>query len=97
MTISYDRLPEHMRDAARRYIEDRIAPGGFLTAVLENNLAEAFGRADRINSKHIGDWVHWLYWDIPSEAWGSPEAVGTWLQGDGALIAPSEGGLHGGA
>jgi hypothetical protein len=72
-------LPEHMRDGARRYIEDRILPGGFMTAVLENNLVDAYQKADTVNLARMKDWVMWLYWECPRAAWGSPLRVKTWL------------------
>lgn len=83
MIIKYDRLPEHMQDGARLYIERGIEPGGFLTAVLENNLTAAFGRADGTNKLRMQDWVEWLYWDIPSPAWGSKEKVTQWIANRG--------------
>ena len=78
----YDRLPEHMRGVMQRYIENKIPPGGFLTAVLENDLAGAFGRADHINRHRIYDIVSFLYNEAPRACWGSPEAVTKWLGED---------------
>ena len=80
MTTNYDRLPEHMRDGARLYIEQGIAPGGFLTAVLCNDLAGAASRADGVNQRYLFDWAQWLYNEIPSEAWGSEDTVNTWMK-----------------
>jgi hypothetical protein len=65
----YTMLPEHMREGARLYVEEGLDPGGFLRAVLENNLTESFARADGIDLAHIADWVEWLYWQIPAPAW----------------------------
>lgn len=79
--INYARLPAHMRDGAQRYVEDHIEPGGFMTAVLENNLTEAYNRADSTNLACMKDWVMWLYWDCPRNAWGSPAKVKAWLKG----------------
>lgn len=71
-------LPEHMHGAMLRWIEHGISPGGFLTAVLENNLREAVARADMINIRRLSDYVRYLYNDAPSGCWGSPEAVRAW-------------------
>ena len=77
--LNYNLLPEHMRDTAQRYIEDKISPGGFFTAVLENKLFEALGRADDINRARIYDIVGFLYNEAPATCWGSPEKVRSWL------------------
>lgn len=34
-------IPEHTKAALDRYVNDRIPPGGFLTAVLTNDLTGA--------------------------------------------------------
>ena len=38
-------ISSHMMGAIQRYIDHGIPPGHFLTAVIENNLCEACGRA----------------------------------------------------
>lgn len=72
-------ISEHMMDALQRYIRDRIPPGGFLMAVLENNLASAVGRADLINRRNLPAFAAYLYNNAPSDCWGSPEKVAKWL------------------
>ena len=79
------KIPEHMRDAMRRWIERGIPGGSFLNAVLSNNLSGAFGRADDINRAAIGDYVSFLYWDAPSGCWGSPEKVKEWAAHGGLI------------
>ena len=81
--IDYSKLPDHMQDGAKRYIEDRIPPGGFLYAVLCNNLVEAFGHADSTNQACMQQWAQWLYWECPRAVWGSPAKVDAWLAGRG--------------
>lgn len=53
-TVSYDSLPAHMQDGMKRYIEDRIAPGGFAIAVLMNDFVNAATKADSINRQALG-------------------------------------------
>ncbi len=77
--IAYDRLPEHMRDPARRYVENGEPVGSFLRAVLENRFAQALGRADTENRAAISAWASWLHNDVPMDAWGSPEKVTAWI------------------
>ena len=78
-------LPAHMQDSARLYIEHGQPPGDFLRAVLENNLIEAFARADDENVRGMRAWVQWLYMDVPHSAWGSREIVNTWIAQGGLM------------
>ena len=85
MTINHtELLPSHMVGAMQRYIENRLHPGSFLTAVLSNDLADAVGRADDINRDRISDIVTWLYNYAPSGCWGNPDKVASWLSGEQA-------------
>jgi hypothetical protein len=77
--VDYSILPEHMRDVARGYVERGYPPGGFLRAVLANDLVGAFGRADGPNAHCMGDWATWLFNEAPSACWGSSEKVTAWL------------------
>lgn len=80
---SYDRLPQHMRPGARRYIEQGIPPGGFLIAVLKNDFRTAAMKADRINKNSFRAWADWLVYEAPREAWGSEENVRNWIEKGG--------------
>jgi hypothetical protein len=73
-------IPEHMMEAIRRYIDHGIEPGGFLTAVICNDLKEAVGRADAQNVRLLVDYVRFFYNDAPSPCWGSPETMRAWLR-----------------
>ena len=72
-------IPPHMIGAIKRYIVNGIQPGSFLTAVLSNDLKEAFARADSENSAAMQGWVQFLYNYAPSGCWGSPGRVSDWL------------------
>ena len=72
-------VPTHTLGGIDRYINEHIEPGGFLMAVLENNLREAFARADMSNREAMFDIVSYLYNEAPAACWGSPEKVHTWL------------------
>jgi len=72
-------IPERMRGAITRYIEDRRIPGGFLQAVICNNLSEAVGRADDENIRNLPAYVNFFYNHAPSQCWGSPEKMIKWL------------------
>lgn len=77
------RLPDHMKQEARAYVDRGRSPGGFLRAVLSNDLMMAFSRADDANERHMKQWTMWLYNDIPSAAWGDAEAVEAWVEQGG--------------
>lgn len=65
--------------ALERYLNHGIMPGSFMTAVLENNLKEAIGRADSDNSANLKNIVGYIYNHLPSHSWGSPEKVKNYL------------------
>jgi len=67
------------KSAIDRYVASGIPPGGFLLAVLQNDLKEAFARADEGNTRDMFEIVSYCYNNIPSVAWGSPAAVLAWL------------------
>jgi hypothetical protein len=82
--VRYDRVPvPHMAPAVRRYIERGIPPGHFLCALLSNDLFEAFGRADDDNAAAMRDWTIFVYCELPSGCWGSPEAINAWCNAGG--------------
>ena len=68
------------REALDRYINDHLEPGGFLYAVLCNDLKEACARADVRNRYAIWHIVNHLYNNCPSTCWGTPERVTAWLE-----------------
>lgn len=72
-------IPEYMHESVLLYLLHRLQPGHFLTAVLENNLEEACGRADDTNRHALYAYVYFLYNFAPTTAWGSPEKVSAWL------------------
>ena len=75
-------IPKNIYDGIKNYVENRIPTGHFVTAVLENNLSEALAYADPISLAHLKTIAQFIFNDIPSPAWGSPEAVTKWLEGD---------------
>lgn len=83
MPISYDRLPGHMQNTARLYVECGIPGGSFFNAVVSNDLVGAFARADEANAAALRDWVMWLHNDAPVGCYGSPEHVHDWIASSG--------------
>ena len=77
-------IPEHGKEALARYVIQHIKPGGFLTAVLQNDLVTAVGNADSKNIKNIPAYVSWLYNWAPISCWGSRINVKEWLESRGS-------------
>lgn len=61
------------------YILEGIPTGGFLEAVLSNDLQEAMGRADEESRAILFDVVYYLFNYCPSICWGSPKKHYDWL------------------
>jgi hypothetical protein len=78
-----------MQDGARRYVERGIPGGSFFTAVVSNDLMEAFKKADDENTAAMRDWCMWLYNEAPIGCFGSPERVSEWIK-QGGMSAYSE-------
>jgi len=80
-------VPHHCRDGLYRYLFEKVSPGGFLCAVLANDLTEALRLGDEINISAIQNYVEFMYWelparDVPNAPWGSYVAVERWLDSE---------------
>lgn len=91
MTMEGETVRADMIDAIKRYLYDGLTPGGFLIAVLANDLAGAASRADADNRRNLAAYGHVLMFLLPVAAWGSYETVGKWLllddEGRAAMLA----------
>ena len=77
---------ETIKESLNKYTKDRIPPGGFLKAVLENDLMGAIGSADHINRQRLHEICKYVYNELPSGIWGSKDIVKSHLQGSFNLI-----------
>lgn len=79
--MAFSQLPmrDDVKESLDRYVKQGIPPGGFLTAVLENNLFEAVGRADEYNLATLASICRYIYNDLPATCWGSPQRVTDFL------------------
>jgi hypothetical protein len=66
-------------DSIRRFVDHGIPTGGFLRAVLANDLMEAVGRADESSLVNLADICRYVYNDIPANAHGSYERIDLYL------------------
>ena len=77
---AYPKIPAATIKALHRYVVDKIPTGGFLNAILTNNLLESCARADEWNKAALFDILSFCYNEIPSPCWKSKQAVQEWLK-----------------
>ena len=79
--LSVTLIPQRMHDGIVRYITHRIAPGHFLSAVIQNDLKQACSRADDENRHLLWEYVVFFYNHAPMGCWGSVQKFDDWLKG----------------
>tara|TARA_R110000744_G_scaffold114766_1_gene214698 strand:+ start:109 stop:369 length:261 start_codon:yes stop_codon:yes gene_type:complete len=79
MTNEYLDAPVHILDSINRYVEDGLEPGGFVKAVLSNDLVDALNKADTASLSGLKDILKYCIWKIPPECWGSRAKVDAWI------------------
>lgn len=79
--LTYSKLPECYREGMKRYIEEHILPGGFLTAFLECDLQKVMTRVDLDMVCELRNIYLWIYDEAPSSCWGGPLKVRAWVKG----------------
>ncbi len=75
-------IPPYMIDGITNYIHHRIPPGGFLTAILCNDLKNTVFQADITNMRNIPAYIYYLYNYAPHDCWGSKEKFNKWIEGE---------------
>jgi len=73
-------IPKNIEAALNRYVIDGIPTGGFLRAVLSNDLFEAVARADMDNQYGLVSICQYIYNYCPSICHGSSEKVDKWIE-----------------
>ncbi len=71
----------YIENALESYVSERYHPGGFLVAVLSNDLVRSCELADHINRLCLFEIVSYIYNNIPSACWGDKDTVESWLSG----------------
>ena len=72
-------IPERTKQTIDDYVNKFWEPGDFVRAVLENNLMEAFGRADIHNRAAMFEITCYVYNNVPHNCHGSREIVNAWM------------------
>ena len=73
-------VPEHLFNGLRNFALHGLEPGGFMFALLSNDLRRSCELADAISGPAIFEIVSYIYNELPSNCWGSPEKVKAWLE-----------------
>jgi hypothetical protein len=73
-------IRDDIKESLDNYATHRYQPGGFLMAVLANDLTDAVARADQDALPTLGGIVKYIYNELPGICWGSRERVTEWLK-----------------
>lgn len=73
-------IPDLTRESLELYVSHGIMPGGFLRALLCNDLFEAYARADAFNIANMYAIVKYVFNKMPRGSWGSADNVRDWVR-----------------
>ena len=73
-------IPQNLIDSLDRYVKYGIPCGGFLNAVLSNDLMKAFGKADDDNRLILFDICQYIFNEVPLDCYGSKAKVQKWIE-----------------
>jgi len=72
-------IPLHMRDGLNFWFDHHREPGGFLQAVLQNDLVRAVMCGDAINRSCLHSYVLFLTNEAPDASYGSHQKYLDWI------------------
>lgn len=75
MAYDYYSIPEHLADELDQWLCHGIVPGGFLRAVLSNNLIDSIVRADLRSREALPRLVQFLLDQAPEGSFGRPSVL----------------------
>lgn len=84
-------IPGHTQASLTRYLENGYMPGGFLTAVMTNDLYRAVSSADEANTRALADIARWVFMNVPAGALFTEERMMEWCCKTQAANAEQEG------
>ena len=74
------RMTDQSRESLYNYFVHGLEPGGFMTAVLSNDLYSACARADFTNINLIQQYALWIVNHAPHGSYGDRDTVQGWLR-----------------
>lgn len=77
----YRLIPQRILISLYEYVNNRQQTGGFLAAVLCNDLFAAIGKADKESLAAIREIVVFIHMEVPSPCYGNAAAVDAWING----------------
>jgi hypothetical protein len=80
LKYNYNDCPPHAKEAMINYLEHKWEPGGYLSAVLENDLFGAYAHADLKSLKEMDALILWVYNFAPASCWGKKGSIAGWLK-----------------
>jgi hypothetical protein len=75
----FDRIPGHTAVTIENYLLYGYEPGGFVTAMLTQDLYRACMIADQVNSEYFTEIGKWIYSAMPAASFGSVENMRDWI------------------
>lgn len=79
-SVPGEKIPGGVAIDLARYLILGTPPGGFVRAVLENDLLRSYLLADSVSLRALPSIVRYLYAYAPAIAWGSKEKVEKWIR-----------------
>jgi len=80
LETKYPKIPYHMLISVIAYRDYGRYVGGFLEALLSNDLMKAIERADDDNICALADYGKLLHNDMPSDSYGSQGRYKAWIK-----------------
>lgn len=71
-------IPSRMWGGIARYAANGTLPGGFLRAIICNDLKDSVQQADDENVHLLAAYVSFFHCELPSACWGSHEKMRLW-------------------
>jgi hypothetical protein len=66
---------DEAKSKIQAYHKEKLPPGGFLSAILSNDLASAVLKADSESQRHVVEITKYCWDNLPSNIWGSIDKV----------------------